>query len=100
LKKLGGEAKHQKWVMQNGLGYNDTVGNLRKLLTKLNIDESEFVKQANIILMKDYEGIDKEIENLLVKISKTKDLKRKNSIILAFQMIESEYFPMYLNTIY
>ena len=85
---------HEEWILRNGHAYNDSVSNLRALLKKAGINEKEFVKRAEIILMQDYTGIDKEIENLLTKM-----YRGKRDIAWAFRGIEMEpvaYERLYL----
>lgn len=38
------------------------------MLTKVNIDESEFIKKANIIIIKDYTEIDVKVGSILTKM--------------------------------
>ena len=42
-----------KQIMEQGHSYNYTLQNLRKLLSKANIDESDFIKKANNAIIKD-----------------------------------------------
>ncbi len=70
--------------MKNGYGYNSTVSNLRLLLESAGIDEMEFVKEADKILMKDYTDIDIKISQLLSKMNQNKTL----DIVGSFHMIE------------
>lgn len=92
LEQLGGKMKHSDWVLKNGYGYNATVKNLRLLLERAGISESEFVEKANEILMEDYIDIDKKIGNLLENMNKTgvRNIKWK------FGIIEMEFFKEYL----
>lgn len=83
---------HEEWILRNGHAYNDSVSNLRALLKKAGINEKEFVKRAEIILMQDYTGIDKEIENLLTKM-----YRGKSDIVYAFRFIEIE--PKYYESV-
>lgn len=99
LKKLGGEAKHQEWVLKNGFGYKITVERLRVLIKTVGIDEKEFIKSANTILMKDYTNIDKKIEDLIVRMSGIKDLERTNKLRWAFGMLEHRDFDEFLKQI-
>ena len=91
LEDIGGKAIHKQWVLENGYGYDYTVNNIRTILSKANISETVFVKEANEILMKTYEGIDVEIGNLLDRL-----YKGKKNITRVFGMIESEDFNYYL----
>ena len=91
LKDIGGKAVHKQWVLEKGYGYDYTVNNIRTILSKANISETVFVKEANKILMKTYEGIDVEIGNLLDRL-----YKGKKDITRVFGMIESKYFMNYL----
>ena len=78
--------------MTNGYSYNDSVTNLRELLKAARINERDFIKEAEAILMKDYAEIDKRISYLLVKMYKGKgDLK------WAFGMIE--LYPKSFNSV-
>ncbi len=63
------------------------------------IDEKEFIKSANAILMKDYTNIDKKIEDLIVKMSGIKDLERTNKLRWAFEMLEHRDFDEFLKQI-
>ena len=87
LTQLGGKPMHNEWVISNGYGYNETVGNLRMMLNVAKIDENVFVKRADAILMKDYTDIDEKIGMLL------KDMYKGNGdIIWLFGMIERKDF--------
>lgn len=77
--------------VKNGYGYDYTVNNIRTILSKANISETVFVKEANKILMKTYEGIDVEIGNLLDRL-----YKGKKDIKWLYGIIESEDFNYYL----
>jgi hypothetical protein len=92
LREIGGKAKFKDWIMTNGYSYNDSVTNLRELLKTARINERDFIKEAEAILMKDYAEIDKRISYLLVKMYKGKgDLK------WAFGMIE--LYPKSFNSV-
>ena len=87
LTQLGGKPMHNEWVISNGYGYNETVGNLRMMLNVAKIDENAFVKRADAILMKDYTDIDAKTGMLL------KDMYKGNDdIIWLFGMIERKDF--------
>jgi hypothetical protein len=60
------------------------------LLSKLNINESEFAEKANSLLMKDYTDFDKKIGALIEKMSKNKGAKD------IFAFIEHEDFDKLL----
>jgi hypothetical protein len=93
LSKLGGTAAHKDWILSNGYGYSATVNNLRSLLSTLNINEKDFVREANIVLMEDYSNIDDKIRDIAMKISKRKDSwKVKES----FNMLEHDDFDNFL----
>ena len=83
LREIGGEAKFKDWIMTNGYSYNDSVTNLRELLKTARINERDFIKEAETILMKDYAEIDKRISYLLVR-----KYKGKGDLKWAFGMIE------------
>jgi hypothetical protein len=74
LTKIGGTAQHQKWVLENGYGYEETVANMRSLISALNMEESDFVSRANELLMEDYTDFDVKIRELFQEMSKRKDL--------------------------
>ncbi|MDR1593291.1 MAG: hypothetical protein LBS43_02245 [Prevotellaceae bacterium] len=93
LKRLGGTAQHTEWVLDNGYAYNYTVTNLRKILSKLNIDEDVFVYKANESLMNDYTDFDEKIKNLLVKMGKRKDSWK---VIQTYKNIDNKDFEHYL----
>ena len=84
LTELGGKPKHQQWVLEKGYSYDATLDNLRLLLQKAGINESEFVERANKILMQDYTDIDKKIVKLLTEMNKNKKL----DVARAFGFIE------------
>ena len=90
LCQLGGEPKHQEWILNNGYGYKLTVDNTRKMLKELKIDESVFCMEAKKMLMKDYTDFDRKIVSLLEKLSKKKNLMR------VFGHIENKEFENYL----
>jgi hypothetical protein len=93
LSELGGKSVHQDWVLKNGYGYSDTVNNLRKLLSTLNIDEDVFVEKTNELLMKDYTNFDEKIRNMVVKASKRRDT---GNVIDAFNMLDHKNFDNFL----
>jgi hypothetical protein len=90
LSKLGGKAIHKDWILANGYGYSATVNNLRRLLSALNINESEFAEKANSLFMKDYTDFDKKIGALIERMSKNKKAKH------TFMFIERKDFDKLL----
>ena len=92
LEYLGGSTRHSKWILENGYGYHDFVNNLRLLLSKAQIDENVFVKQADKILMNDYADIDKHITSLLLKLNKNNNL----NVRYAFGMLEIKDYERFL----
>jgi hypothetical protein len=74
MKQLGGNPIHQKWILENGYGYKETVNNTRELLRILDINEDDFCKRAEELLMKNYSAFDKKIVNLMEKMSRRKNL--------------------------
>lgn len=59
------------------------------MLTKVNIDESKFIKKANIIIMKDYTEIDVKVSSILTKMYQG---KKKWAIKDIFNFIEMKDF--------
>ena len=78
-----------KQIMEQGHSYNYTLQNLRKLLSKANIDESDFIKKANKAIMKDYTDIDVKINSILTTMYKG---KKKWIIKDIFNFIEMKDF--------
>lgn len=68
LEKLGGQALHQEWIIENGFGYKETVAHLRTMLTKAHINEDSFARKAEKLLMGDYKNFDSKISSLLRKM--------------------------------
>lgn len=54
MKKLGGEAIHQKEILDNGYGYNQWITDFRGMLKNHNIDEKQAYKDLMPHLMDDY----------------------------------------------
>ncbi len=94
LKKLGGKAVHQSWVLEYGISYREYVANIRSIITKARITESDFVTRAQKILMEDYSQIDERIEKLLINLCSNK--RNKENIGFIFRRIELEDFTEYL----
>ena len=92
LQILQVEAKHQEWVLKHGYGYNDTVNNLRLLLKSARIDESDFVKKADKILMEDYTDIDISIRDLITEMNNNHNINAGK----LFYMIEIKDFNRFL----
>ncbi len=62
---------------------------MRKLLSKVNINEQEFLKKASKEIMKDYTNIDVKISNILSTMYHGKD---KWKISRVFNEIEMAWF--------
>lgn len=54
IKKLGGEAIHQKEILDNGFGYQQWITDFRGMLKNNNIDEVQAYKDLMPYLMEDY----------------------------------------------
>lgn len=91
MSHFGRKPQHRDWVICNGYGYNETIRNLRLLLNAANINESEFIKRADAILMKNYTDIDKKISALLLKMNQNNAL----DIERLFMMIEIEDYSRF-----
>ena len=89
LGNWGRKPLYAKEIMEQGYGYNGTLQNLRKLLSKANIDETDFFEKANKVIMKDYTDIDIKINSILTKMYKG---KKKWAIKEIFNFIEMKDF--------
>ena len=89
LANWGRKPLYAKEIMEQGYGYNGTLQNLRKLLSKANIDETDFFEKANKVIMKDYTDIDIKINSILTKMYKG---KKKWAIKEIFNFIEMKDF--------
>lgn len=65
LRQLGRDPIHTEAIMTNGYSYNYTLQNLRKILDKAKIKETDFLKEAEDVLMNDYTDIDEKIGKIL-----------------------------------
>ena len=89
LANWGRKPLFAKQIMEQEHSYNYTLHNLRKLLSKANIDESDFIKKANKAIMKDYTDIDVKINSILTTMYKG---KKKWIIKDIFNFIEMKDF--------
>lgn len=87
MKHLGGIARHQKWVVENGYGYAATVTNLIKLLKRAGISTNSFIKEALPLLLDDYANFDNKTISILKKL-----YKGKGNVGWIFKRIEIENF--------
>jgi hypothetical protein len=61
IKKFGGEAIHQKDILDNGYGYTTWIKNFRENLKTSKIDEKKAVEHLMPHLMKDYSSIGSKV---------------------------------------
>lgn len=61
IKKLGGEAIHQKDILDNGYGYKSWITEFRQGLKNRNIDEFKAAKDLMPFLMNDYSSIGSKV---------------------------------------
>ncbi|MDR2382826.1 MAG: hypothetical protein LBD76_02955 [Prevotellaceae bacterium] len=83
-------------MLENGYGYKTTVANTRSLISTLEINEDDFVTQANKLRMKDYTDFDIKIEKLLVEMSKRKDSWK---VIEVYKRIDIDAFSQYFKNL-
>ena len=89
LSNWGRKPLFHKQILEQGYSYNYPLQNLRKLLSKVNINEQEFLKKASKEIMKDYTNIDVKISNILSTMYHGKD---KWKISRVFNEIEMAWF--------
>lgn len=59
IKKLGGDAVHQKEILENGFGYKEWIKDFRAKLKSNNIDEKQAVQDLMPSLLKNYGNLGK-----------------------------------------
>ncbi|MWB92976.1 hypothetical protein GON26_01250 [Flavobacterium sp. GA093] len=65
IKKLGGEAIHQKEILENGYGYKSWITDFRANLKNRKIDEKKAAKHLMPFLMEDYSTIGSKVTKYL-----------------------------------
>lgn len=70
IKKLGGEAIHQKEILENGYGYKSWITDFRENLKSRNIDEKKAAKDLMPFLMEDYSTIGSKVVGYLKENTK------------------------------
>jgi SPP1 gp7 family putative phage head morphogenesis protein len=70
MKKLGGEAIHQKEILDNGYGYKGWITNFRETLKNNKIDEKQAVKDLMPFLLEDYSSIGSKVTSYIKEKSK------------------------------
>lgn len=70
IKKLGGEAVHQKEILENGYGYKGWIADFRANLKNRKIDEKQAAKDLMPYLMEDYSSIGSKVMDYLKENTK------------------------------
>jgi hypothetical protein len=70
IKKLGGEAVHQKEILDKGYGYQGWINDFRTKLKTYEIDEKQAVKDLMPSLMEDYSSIGKKVNEYFIANAK------------------------------
>lgn len=70
MKKLGGEAIHQKEILDNGYGYKGWITDFRENLKKNNIDEKKAAKDLMPFLLEDYSSIGSKVTEYIKENTK------------------------------
>lgn len=70
IKKLGGEAVHQKDILDKGYGYQGWINDFRTKLKTYEIDEKQAVQDLMPSLMEDYSSIGKKVNEYFVANAK------------------------------